>query len=90
MPRLSDLRESGSIEQDADLVVFLHREAMKGDHEGGEEEDLEAGKQIHYAYKLIIGKHRNGPVGELDIYFAREYTRFFDAVRDTPRRDVPF
>lgn len=90
MPRLSDLRESGSIEQDADLVVFLHREIMKGDHEGSQEEDLEAGKQIHYAYKLIIGKHRNGPVGELDIYFAREYTRFFDAVRDTPDEDVPF
>lgn len=90
MPRLSDLRESGSIEQDADLVVFLHRETLKGDFEGDGEEDMEAGKQIHYAYKLIIGKHRNGPVGELDIYFAREYTRFYDAAHDTPDEDVPF
>lgn len=90
MPRLSDLRESGSIEQDADLVIFLHRETLKGDFEGDGEEDLEAGKQVHYAYKLIIGKHRNGPVGELDIYFAREYTRFYDAARETPDEDVPF
>lgn len=90
IPRLSDLRESGSIEQDADLVVFLHREIMKGDYEGEEEEDLEAGRQIHYAYKLIIGKHRNGPVGEIEIYFAREYTRFYDAAREAPDEDVPF
>lgn len=90
LPRLSDLRESGSIEQDADLVIFLHRETLKGDFQGEEEEDLEAGKQIHYTYKLIIGKHRNGPVGEIDIYFAREYTRFYDAARETPDEDVPF
>ncbi len=91
VPRLSDLRESGAIEQDADLVVFLHREPLKGTFEGEEEEELEAGKQIHYAYKLIIGKHRNGPVGELDIYFAREYTRFFDAMSETPMDDdTPF
>ena len=89
-PRLSDLRESGSIEQDADLVIFLHREILKGDYEGDAEEDLEAGRQIHYAYKLIIGKHRNGPIGEVDIYFAREYTRFYDAAHDTPDEDVPF
>ncbi len=92
MPRLSDLRESGAIEQDADLVVFLHREPLKSDFEGKEEEDLEAGREIHYAYKLIIGKHRNGPIGEVDIYFAREYTRFFDAAKEEPQpdEDVPF
>ena len=90
LPRLSDLRESGAIEQDADLVIFLHREPLKGAYEGGEEEDLEAGRQIHYAYKLIIGKHRNGPVGEIDIYFAREYTRFFDATAPATDEDTPF
>lgn len=90
MPRLSDLRESGAIEQDADLVVFLHREVLKGDFQGETDEDLEAGKQIHYAYKLIIGKHRNGPIGELEIYFAKEYTRFFDAAREAPDEEVPF
>ena len=90
LPRLSDLRESGSIEQDADLVVFLHRETMKSDFDEGGDDDLEAGRQIHYSYKLIIGKHRNGPVGEMDIYFAREYTRFYDAAREAPDEDVPF
>lgn len=89
-PRLSDLRESGAIEQDADMVVFLHREPIKGKFEGEESEDLEAGQQIHYSYKLIIGKHRNGPVGEIDIYFAREYTRFFDVVQHTDDEEVPF
>jgi len=89
-PRLSDLRESGAIEQDADLVIFLHREVLKGAFEGESEEETEAGKETHYSYKLIIGKHRNGPVGELDIYFAREYTRFFDAAPDLPDEEVPF
>ncbi len=89
-PRLSDLRESGAIEQDADLVIFLHREVLKGTFEGEPEDETEAGKETHYAYKLIIGKHRNGPVGELDIYFAREYTRFFDAAPEMPDEEVPF
>jgi replicative DNA helicase len=89
-PRLSDLRESGAIEQDADLVVFLHREALKGEFQGEEEEDLEAGRQINYSYKLIIGKHRNGPVGEVDIFFARQYTRFYDAAPEPSDDEVPF
>ncbi|MBI1387476.1 MAG: replicative DNA helicase [bacterium] len=90
LPRLSDLRESGAIEQDADLVVFIHREPLKGAYEG-DEEDVEAGQQHHFTYKLIIAKHRNGPVGEVDIYFAKEYTRFFDAARDDrDDEEVPF
>ncbi len=90
LPRLSDLRESGAIEQDADLVVFLHREALKGQYEGEEEEDLESGSKTHFSHKLIIGKHRNGPIGEVDIYFASEYTRFFDAAHEAPDEEVPF
>ncbi|MBZ0258643.1 replicative DNA helicase [bacterium] len=90
LPRLSDLRESGAIEQDADLVVFIHREVLKGEFEG-EEEDLEAGRQQHFSYKLVIAKHRNGPVGEVPIYFAKEYTRFFDVAKDEREDDeVPF
>lgn len=97
-PRLSDLRESGAIEQDADLVMFIHREALKQEFQG-EEEELDAGQQAHFSYKLIIAKHRNGPVGEAPIYFAKEYTRFFDAVQDDeppadfeglPDEEVPF
>ncbi len=92
MPRLSDLRESGAIEQDADLVIFIHREPLKGDFEGGGEEELESGRQMHYSYKLIIGKHRNGPVGEVEIFFDSACTRFADAAHLNFQDDaeVPF
>ncbi|MBU1132701.1 replicative DNA helicase [Patescibacteria group bacterium] len=61
-PQLSDLRDSGSIEQDADIVMFLYRP---------DEEDRSN-------HKLIIAKHRNGPTGELDLFFKAEYTRFYE------------
>jgi replicative DNA helicase len=66
-PRLSDLRESGSIEQDADLVMFLWREKERG----GEDEDPE-GEIIN----LRLAKHRNGPTGETKLYFRKRQTRF--------------
>jgi replicative DNA helicase len=66
-PRLSDLRESGSIEQDADLVMFLWREKERG----GEDEDPE-GEVIN----LRLAKHRNGPTGETKLYFKKKQTRF--------------
>lgn len=66
-PRLSDLRESGSIEQDADLVLFLWREKDRG----AEDQDTE-GEVI----KLKLAKHRNGPTGELDLWFKKRQTRF--------------
>jgi replicative DNA helicase len=66
-PRLSDLRESGSIEQDADLVMFLWREKERG----GEDEDPE-GEVIN----LRLAKHRNGPTGETKLYFRKKQTRF--------------
>lgn len=72
-PRLSDLRESGSIEQDADVVFLLNR-PRKRDEEDTVEEDSMTGdvEQI----KLIIAKQRNGPVGDVDLSFVRRYTRF--------------
>jgi replicative DNA helicase len=66
-PMLSDLRESGSIEQDADVVIFIFRERRSG--EDGEEI---AGEET----KLIIGKQRNGPTGEIPIVFMKSYVRF--------------
>ena len=66
-PRLSDLRESGSIEQDSDLVMFLWREKERG----GEEEDPE-GEVIN----LRLAKHRNGPTGDIKLYFRKRQTRF--------------
>jgi replicative DNA helicase len=67
-PMLSDLRESGSIEQDADVVIFIFRERRST--EEGEEEP--AGAET----KLIIGKQRNGPTGEIPIVFMKPYVRF--------------
>ncbi len=67
VPLLSDLRESGSIEQDADVVMFLCREEMY---------DAETEKQ-HIA-DIYVAKHRNGPTGQLSLYFDQVQTRFRD------------
>lgn len=65
-PQLSDLRESGAIEQDADLVAFIYREEVY------KPQDLEhQGKA-----KILIAKQRNGPTGEFELAFIREYTKF--------------
>jgi replicative DNA helicase len=65
-PILSDLRESGAIEQDADLVMFIYRESVyKPDNE-----------EIKRDAELIVGKHRNGPTGNVPLVFIGEYTRF--------------
>jgi len=66
-PRLSDLRESGAIEQDADLVVFLWREKEKA----GEEADID-GEVIN----VKLAKHRNGPTGDIQLWFRKSQTRF--------------
>jgi replicative DNA helicase len=68
-PMLSDLRESGSIEQDADLVAFIHRES----YYSRDEELTEAEKA---KCELILAKQRNGPTGTIPIYFNSRYTRF--------------
>ncbi len=67
-PRLSDLRESGSIEQDSDLVMFLWREKERG---GAEEQDQD-GEVVN----LKLAKHRNGPTGETKLWFKKRQTRF--------------
>ena len=74
-PRLSDLRESGSIEQDADLVGLLVREEYYADSD--EEKKEVAGKAT-----LIIAKQRNGPVGDVPLTFLKEYTRFENRAED--------
>ncbi len=66
-PRLSDLRESGAIEQDADLVVFLYREKEKA----GEDADID-GEVIN----VKLAKHRNGPTGDIQLWFRKSQTRF--------------
>jgi replicative DNA helicase len=71
-PQLSDLRESGSIEQDADVVAFIYREEVYN----RDREDLK-GKA-----KLIIAKQRNGPTGDVNLVFLREYTKFENPLED--------
>jgi len=73
-PQLSDLRESGAIEQDADLIAFIHRQ--RG-NEDGEEFDPSA----PIPAELIIGKQRNGPLGSVDLVFLPKYTRFESRAR---------
>lgn len=74
-PVMSDLRESGSIEQDADLIGLLHRPEVY-------EEDQEKKIELSGMADLIIGKHRNGPIGEIPLTFIKEYTRFEDRARN--------
>jgi replicative DNA helicase len=71
-PRMSDLRESGSLEQDADLVGLLVRPEVY-------EEDEEAKSDLAGKAELIIAKQRNGPIGEVPLTFIKEYTRFENA-----------
>jgi replicative DNA helicase len=69
-PRLSHLRESGAIEQDADVVMFVHREEYFRTGDDREEFSRQA--------QIIVAKQRNGPVGDVDLTWLREYTRFED------------
>jgi len=64
-PQLSDLRESGGLEQDADVVVFIYRE-----------EEYKATDENRGVAEIIIGKQRNGPTGMLKLAFIKEFTRF--------------
>lgn len=73
-PRISDLRESGSIEQDADVVLLLHRPKKRDDDDEGVQEGGMPAAEEHI--KLIIAKQRNGPIGEIDLTFVRRYTRY--------------
>ncbi len=78
-PMLSDLRESGSIEQDADVVAFIYRKALYSDHDDAVDPS-EA--------ELIIAKHRNGPTGSVDMVFLEQYPRFVDKAHGNLERPV--
>ncbi len=76
-PMLSDLRESGSIEQDADVVMFIHREDQE---EGADGQEGERSRTV-IPVELIVAKQRNGPVGSIDLVFLSEFTRFESRAR---------
>ncbi|MFH1419876.1 MAG: DnaB-like helicase C-terminal domain-containing protein, partial [Planctomycetota bacterium] len=74
-PRMSDLRESGAIEQDADVVMLLHREEYYWDKKKRTEKIAEFEK-IQGKAELIIDKQRNGPTGAVELVFIPQFTRF--------------
>jgi replicative DNA helicase len=76
-PQLSDLRESGALEQDADVVVFIYREDLYLDKSQPPPEN-------EGVAELIIGKQRNGPTGVVKLAFIREFTRFENLAMGNP------
>ncbi|MGP1560986.1 MAG: replicative DNA helicase [Helicobacteraceae bacterium] len=91
-PMLADIRESGSIEQDADIIMFLYRDDVYKEREERQKEKQakELGKEYKSTFKarpeedaeLIIAKHRNGPLATIDLVFHKKFTRFVDKSGD--------
>ena len=81
-PQLSDLRESGAIEQDADLVLFLYRQEMY-ELPGAVDKD---GNSLEGRAEVIVGKQRNGPTGLVNLFFNKTYTRFESYSARTPEQ----
>ena len=83
VPRLADLRESGSIEQDADLVGLLVREEYYADSD-------EERTELEGKAELIIAKQRNGPIGQVKLTFLKSFTRFEDRAEDAAEPEEAF
>ncbi len=83
VPRLADLRESGSIEQDADLVGLLVREEYYADSD-------EERTELEGKAELIIAKQRNGPIGQVKLTFLKDFTRFEDRAEDAAEPEEAF
>ena len=83
-PRVSDLRESGSIEQDADLVALLYRDAREKE----DDEDQAGPPPETIPVKLLIAKQRNGPTGDINLTFLKSCTRFESAAKISGE-DIP-
>lgn len=88
-PQLSDLRESGSIEQDADVVMFVYREEYYVEREKPGEDQLdkmaewqERMARLHGKAEVVIGKQRHGPIGTVELSFEGQFTRFGNLAQD--------
>jgi len=93
-PQLSDLRESGSIEQDADVVMFVFREEYYVEREKPSDDRLEEMaawqermERLHGKAEVIIGKQRHGPIGSVDLSFEGQFTRFGNLAKPWQDRD---
>jgi replicative DNA helicase len=93
-PQLSDLRESGSIEQDADVVMFVYREEYYKEREKPSDHDVEAMmkwqddmEHLHGKAEIVIGKQRHGPIGSIDLSFEGRFTRFSNLVKPYQQDD---
>lgn len=99
-PMLSDIRESGSIEQDADIILFVYRDDVYLYKEEKEREKAAKaeGKEFKSSYvekeeedaEIIIGKQRNGPTGHVKLIFQKKLTRFVDASKGAPAYEVVY
>jgi replicative DNA helicase len=86
---LSDLRESGAIEQDADIIMFVYRDDVYKERDEARKEKEAKDKGEEYTSKfinkpeeeaeIIIGKQRNGPIGTIKLTFQKQFTRFIDS-----------
>ena len=95
-PQLSDLRESGSIEQDADVVMFVFREEYYKEREKPGDHDLEKLAQwqtemeaLHGKAEIVIGKQRHGPIGTVELSFEGRFTRFGNLVKPWQQAGAP-
>lgn len=92
-PQLSDLRESGSIEQDADVVMFVYREEYYVEQAKPDEETTEYGEwmskmqRCHGKAEVIISKQRHGPIGTVEMAFEGQFTKFGNLARDYLRSE---
>ncbi|MFC1568599.1 replicative DNA helicase [bacterium] len=83
-PMLSDLRESGAIEQDADMVMFIYRPEFYGKSE------TDDGKSLEGIAEIIIGKQRNGPIGTVHLSFIKRWAKFENPAFEEDMQGVPF
>ncbi|WP_146344818.1 replicative DNA helicase [Falsiphaeobacter marinintestinus] len=96
-PQLSDLRESGSIEQDADVVMFVYRGEYYKEREKPGEDNVEAMAQwieemesLHGKAEVIVGKQRHGPIGTVELSFEAQFTRFGNLAKTWQTDDQQF